>query len=152
MIEPTGAELAARLRALLPIGKQASYDEMLDVYSYEVDGDPNTSTSSACGALMALTGPFRDCLADREFAAAGSILDEMERLLNEHPQGQGLDGSVWNSVLTCFLESVLPVDATSFGAIRPGLGPIIVAHAKQYDPWWLEPEPYGGRVTSRDAD
>lgn len=151
MNEPTGPQLAARLRALLPSDRQASYDDNLESVSYQVNGEAGR-TNSACGALMALTGPFRECLDEGDFATAGRLVDEMERLLGEFPDPTGLDGSIANSVLACFLESVLPVDRAAHDAIRPHIGPLIESHAKRFDPWWLRPEPPGPRETLRSAD
>jgi hypothetical protein len=129
--EPTGPQLAQTLRALLPESRQASFDEMAELYA------PDGADISQCGALMSLTGPFNQCLAAREMHAVGAVLNLMDELLADFPSGLG----IYNSVLTCFFESILPVPAEVHQQVMLMLGPRIRAYAKRYEPSWLAPEP-----------
>ncbi len=130
-VEPTGPQLAQTLRALLPKTRHESFDGMAELYT------PDGDDISQCGALMSLTGAFNECLAAREMDEVGAILNLMDDLLEAFPSGLG----IYNSVLTCFFESILPVPRGVHRQVIPMLGPRIRTYAKRFEPPWLEPEP-----------
>ena len=135
--EPTGPELAARLRPLLPANARADFDNDISIFA---DADDRVSV---CGVLMAMAWAFKRLVDARESRAIEAVLGEMERLLATFSRRSdvaiGLDDSVWNSVLVCFFESALPVVASEHAAVMAHLGPVSRA-ALEEDPWWLEPE------------
>lgn len=126
--EPTGAELAKRFRSLLPERLRSQFDEDIAGYYIEPYG------VSQCGALLSLASPFIQALTAGEVESAQAILHLADQLLG-YPQGRDKTGSLRNSVLTCFLEDVLPLPPDMRPVLR--LGPNIRAFAEQHDPYWL---------------
>jgi hypothetical protein len=126
--EPSGPDLVKRFRALLPERLRYEFDENADGYDFEPDG------VSQCGALMSLTSPFVQAVAAREIQSVRAIIDLVDELL-AYPQGRDETGSLRNSVLSCFLEDVLPLPAD----VRPlvALGTNIRDHAEKHSPSWL---------------
>lgn len=137
MNEPSGADLARTLRSTLPSEFSSAFDD--GVESLAVGGD-----LTPCGALMALGWVFRDLVEQGREPAIKAVLDLVEDLLVRFAPGPGepiSDGTVYNSVLACFLEDVLPVRADKFGLVTPHIGPAIRRWAAEHEAWWLLPEP-----------
>ena len=144
--EPSGPELARAVRAMLPLARHESFDGMAELYT------PDDADLSQCGALLSLTAPFGECLAALEIDAVREILILMDDLLT-FPEGRDQVGSLRNSVLSCFLESVLPLPEELRDLVP--LGPNIRAFAERHDPYWLglpgtPKRPLWRRLLSRD--
>jgi hypothetical protein len=138
MAEIASRDLAARLRDLLPEAMRSTFDE--DATDFEDD----SGEIHVCGVFLAFGWSFRRLIADRDAPAIKAILAVIDELLEEFapPPGVGpADGSVYNSILACFFENVLPVRSEELEIVVPFLGPKLRAHALEYDPWWLEPRP-----------
>jgi len=136
MDEPSAAEIASALRGLLPDELLAQFDDDMSAYA-DLDGDV-----SLCGVLLAFSGSFRLLIRKRDAASIRDVLAFVDDLLVRHQPEGGVgprDGSVYNSLLACFLENVLPVRPEEFPVVGPYLGPGVCAHASKFEAWWLEP-------------
>lgn len=69
-----------------------------------------------------------------ELDAARTILGLMDDLLT-YPEGRDQVGSLRNSVLTCFLENVLPLPQEIRDLVP--VGPHTRAFAERYEPFWI---------------
>jgi hypothetical protein len=127
--EPTGDELANQVRSMLPESRHATFGGMADLFT------PDEASISQCGVLASLTPAFQECVVAREVEAVRAILDLMDHLLT-YPEGRDTVGSMRNSVLTCFLENVLPLPEPIRANVV--LGPNIRAFAKRHEPSWLK--------------
>lgn len=139
MEEPSAAAVAGRLRELLPTGARAEFDDDISAYA-EPDGDV-----SVCGVLIAFGTSFRLLIRGGDVTSIRDTLAYLDDLLVRYkpevgapPSGHG----VYNSLLSCFFENVLPVRPEEFAYVGPFLGPGVRAHCAEFEPSWLEPDPH----------
>ena len=94
-----------------------------------------------CGVLTALAYCFNRLVDDHEGPAIRAILATLDDLLIEFapvPPDGAIDGTVYNSVLACFFEVVLPVDPAERASVMPHLGPVARAFHLAHDLWRLD--------------
>lgn len=137
MLDLTGWDFAMSLRALLPERGQEEFDGMLDLYA-DAPGEVE-----ACGAYSSLSAAFRWAVRVRDEATVAALLRQAEDVMAtcEGRLDEPAVDRLHNAVVTCFLETVLPVEEDRFAMVAPHMGPATLRWAEQWQQWWLEPEP-----------
>ncbi len=129
MTEPSGPELARRLRALVPEAGRSAYDQDVELFNAE----PGKGTT--CGALAAFSWAFERMVAAADEASIKAALLFVDSLL------ETATPSLRDSVVTCFLENVLPTTPAGHPLVVPNLGPRSRDWCESHSPYWLQPDP-----------
>jgi hypothetical protein len=96
---------------------------------------------SCGGVLMALSWSFDRLIREREKEAIGAVLDAVESLIQRYrppAHGKIAPYGLYNAVITCFLENVLPTTPAGHPLVVPQLGPLTRGSVP---PHWLLPDP-----------
>ena len=134
MKEPTGPELAQLLRESFPEMNAAGFDENVAFFCDD--------TPSQCGVLLAFSWQFNEWVGAGDAELVRRALDLIDYLLAESPEmptgkNAAAVGEFHNSLLACFVESVMDTTPAFRFVVLPNLGPVVREHLRKYDPSWL---------------
>jgi hypothetical protein len=157
MEEPTGPELAQRLRDAFPELDLPTFAEDLEPMSESgaqrlramganeaIVANVLRSHLTRCAALTAFSHQFKDWVEQGKSEPVLRALLLMDQLLAEAPpvpammRADEVGDQFHNSLLVCFFENIMNTTAAFRTMVRPNLGPAIRRHLQEHEPFWLE--------------
>lgn len=134
MTEPTSQELAQLLRNSFPEMDDADFDEDVD----------SMVVGSRCGVLIAFSNQFNAWVRTGQIEPIRRALGLIDHLVTESspvPPGtrpEDVGDHFHNSLLACFVESVVSTTRESRSLVLPNLGPAVRRHLTEHAPHLLE--------------
>ena len=157
--EPSGPDLAKLLRETFPEMKLGEFEAAIRPMSDaglrslrerfpQIDDTlaqdlKATGIHSRCGVLMAFSDQFNEWVREGRVEPIRRALGLIDRLLAESPPVPpgthvlDVGDQFHNSLLACFVESVMDTTPAFRSLVLPNLGPAVRAHLEEHDPFWL---------------
>jgi hypothetical protein len=132
---PSGRELAGALRKQFPEMDAALFDDDVALFS------ANDGEVSACGVLSAFSWAFDRWVAAGAVEPIRRALALVEEWLAGYlsPNRDAVASRIYDSLLSCFLENILPTTPEGHPLVVPNLGPKTRSVCEASDPSWLLP-------------